>query len=82
MNGEYVLQSPQWWMPLHDVEITLVPFSGDGRLEKPFNLRFRIVNEFQSGVYQIDSRRAMIDLATAQRMLNLESQPTLRHRRS
>ena len=75
MEGDYQLTSPQWWMPLHDVELTLVPFSTGGRLEKPFNLRFRTVNEFQSGVYQIDSRRAMIDLATAQRMLNLESQP-------
>ena len=75
MDGNYQVLSPQWWMPLHDVEITLVPFSSDGRLEKPFNLRFRVVNEFQSGVYAIDSRRAMIDLATAQRMLNLEAQP-------
>ncbi len=75
MDGGYSLTSPRWWMPLHAVDITLVPFSQRGRLEKPFNLRFQIANEFQSGVYQIDSRRAMIGLPTAQRMLNLEAQP-------
>ena len=74
-DGGYSLTSPRWWMPLHAVDITLVPFSQRGRLEKPFNLRFQIANEFQSGVYQIDSRRAMIGLPTAQRMLNLEAQP-------
>lgn len=72
IDGTYVLQAPQWWMPLHSAEITLVPM---GHLEKPFNLRFKIENEFQTGVYQIDSRRAMIDLATAQRMLNLDAAP-------
>ena len=72
IDGTYVLQAPQWWMPLHTAEITLVPM---GHLEKPFNLRFKIENEFQTGVYQIDSRRAMIDLATAQRMLNLDAAP-------
>ncbi|MCH2162366.1 MAG: FtsX-like permease family protein, partial [Phycisphaerales bacterium] len=74
-GGAYRLTAPLWWMPLHDVELTLVPFSRTGQLEKPFNLKFQVVNEFQSGVYSIDSRRVMIDLATAQRMLNLESQP-------
>ena len=70
--GTYEVDFPRYWMPLSDIEVTLLPISRDGRLQKPDNRRFRIANEFSTGVYQIDSRRAFIGLRTAQRMLNLE----------
>ena len=70
--GTYEVNFPRYWMPLRDIEVTLLPISRDGRLQKPDNRRFRIANEFSTGVYQIDSRRAFIGLQTAQRMLNLE----------
>ena len=70
--GTYQVDFPRYWMPLSDIEITLLPISRDGRLQKPDNRRFRIANEFSTGVYQIDSRRAFIGIGTAQRMLNLE----------
>ena len=70
--GTYEVNFPRYWMPLSDIEVTLLPISRDGRLQKPDNRRFLIANEFSTGVYQIDSRRAFIGLETAQRMLNLE----------
>jgi len=70
--GTYEVNFPRYWMHLSDIEVTLLPISRDGRLQKPDNRRFQIANEFSTGVYQIDSRRAFIGLETAQRMLNLE----------
>ncbi|MCP4833936.1 MAG: ABC transporter permease [Phycisphaera sp.] len=70
--GTYEVQYPRYWMPLSHVELTLLPISRDGRVQKPDNRRFEIANEFSTGVYQIDSRRAVVGLETAQRMLNLE----------
>ena len=75
MDGSYEVKAPAFWMPFRDVEITLIPISTSGALEKPDNRRFDVANEFQSGVYQIDSRRAMIGLDTGQRMLGLEAAP-------
>jgi lipoprotein-releasing system permease protein len=57
------------------VDITLLPVSSDGRVEKPDNRRLAIANEFSSGVYQVDSRRTLVGIGTAQRMLGLESGP-------
>ena len=60
-----------YWMPNHDVEITLVPIK-KGRLSlEPESRRFAVVNEFQSGVYQLDKRRVLISLEEAQDMLRL-----------
>jgi lipoprotein-releasing system permease protein len=74
-NGTYDVRYPRWWMPLHSVDITLLPVSSDGRVEKPDNRRLAIANEFSSGVYQVDSRRTLVGIGTAQRMLGLESGP-------
>lgn len=71
-GGTYEVVHPRWWMPLRSVDVTLLPVTGDGRVEKPDNRRLDVANEFASGVYQIDSRRTLIGLGTAQRMLGLE----------
>lgn len=71
-EGRYDVTYPRFWMPFNDVEITLLPISRDGRLQKPDNRRFRVANEFATGVYQIDARRALVGVETAQRMLNLD----------
>ena len=73
--GEYEVRFPRYWMPIQDVEITLLPVSTDGRMQKPDNRRFRVVNEFATGVFQIDSKRALLGIETAQRMLGLEAAP-------
>ena len=72
-EGTYRVDYPRFWMPVNEVEITLLPLSRDGRVQKPENRLFGVANEFSTGVYQIDSRRALMGLATAQRMLNLEA---------
>ena len=74
-GGTYEVRFPRWWMPLHAVDITLLPVSSDGRVEKPDNRRLEIANEFSSGVYQVDSRRTLIGIGTAQRMLGLDAGP-------
>ncbi|MAC19773.1 MAG: hypothetical protein CMJ23_08915 [Phycisphaerae bacterium] len=72
-EGTYDITYPRYWMPINDVEITLLPLSRDGRVQKPDNRLFNVANEFSTGVYQIDSKRALVGLKTAQRMLNLEA---------
>ncbi len=74
-TGDYEVRFPKYWMPLQDIEITLLPISTDGRMQKPDNRRFRVANEFATGVFQIDSTRALLGIETAQRMLGLEASP-------
>ena len=60
-----------YWMPGKQVELTLVPIKG-GRLSiEPESRAFSIVNEFQSGVFEIDDNRVLISLEDAQEMLRL-----------
>jgi lipoprotein-releasing system permease protein len=54
------------------VTLTLVPISGKGTVAEPTERIFPVVNEFRSGVYQIDKARVLIPLAEAQRMLRLD----------
>ncbi|MHC4319631.1 MAG: ABC transporter permease, partial [Planctomycetota bacterium] len=51
-----------WWMPLHDVTLTMLPTKGGGVVE-PESEIFPVVNEFFSGVFLIDDKRVMIPLA-------------------
>jgi lipoprotein-releasing system permease protein len=61
-----------WFMPDHAVTLTLVPISGKGTVAEPRERVFQVVNEFRSGVYQIDKNRVLIPLEEAQRMLRLD----------
>lgn len=61
-----------WWMPRHDVTLTLVPTDPKGGLQPPESRVFPVVNEFFSGVFLIDDKRVMIPLAVAQQMLHLD----------
>jgi len=63
-------------MPRQSVALTLVPVSGAGRIAEPKEVIFPVVNEFFSGVYQIDKQRVMIPLPEAQSMLRM-SEATL-----
>jgi hypothetical protein len=65
-----------WWMPLHDVTLTMLPTKGGGLVE-PESEIFRVVNEFFSGVFLIDDRRVMIPLEIAQRRLHLDAEDIL-----
>ena len=69
-------QSRQYWMPATDgITLTLVAVSDRGSLQAEKKRAFRVVNEFESGVYQIDSQRVLIPLKAAQEMLRLDSAP-------
>jgi lipoprotein-releasing system permease protein len=61
-----------WWMPRHDVTLTLLPTDPKGGLQTPESRVFPVVNEFFSGVFLIDDKRVMIPLSVAQDMLHLD----------
>ena len=60
-----------WWMPGNNVELTLVPIKGGRMSLQPESREFTVVNEFQSGVFQIDKQRILISITEAQEMLRL-----------
>ena len=74
-DGSYGLKNgmTRYWMPGKSVELTLVPIKGGKLSVEPEAREFVIVNEFQSGVFQIDKNRALISLADAQQMLRLSA---------
>jgi lipoprotein-releasing system permease protein len=61
-----------WWMPRHEVALTVLPTLGGGVVE-PKSESFPVVNEFSSGVFLIDDKRVMIPLDIAQHMLHLDA---------
>jgi hypothetical protein len=65
-----------WWMPLHEVTLTMLPTKGGGVVE-PESEIFPVVNEFFSGVFLIDDKRVMIPLGIAQRRLHLDEEDVL-----
>lgn len=62
-----------WFMPDQRVTLTLVPISGKGTVAEPRERLFPIVNEFRSGVYQIDKNRVLVPLSEAQQMLRMDA---------
>ena len=54
-----------------EVVLTVVPVAPGGQVSDTELKRFRIVNEFKSGVHEIDSRRAYVDFSTLQKMLHM-----------
>jgi len=68
--------SPNYFMPdAGDVILTLVPVTEKGSLSGEKKRKFAIVNEFQSGLYQIDANRILMPIADAQAMLQLDEAP-------
>ncbi len=66
-------QDPGYFMPnAGSARLTLVPVSGSGNIIGEKKAAFRIVNEFQSGVYQIDAQRVLAPLDVVQRLLMLD----------
>ena len=68
-------QDRTYWMPQYHVSLTMVPVGPTGSPDKEVRARFEIVNEFQTGVFQIDAHRILIPLAQGQTMLGLEEAP-------
>ncbi len=61
-----------WWMPRHQVTLTVLPMDTQGGLQEPQSRILPVVNEFFSGVFLIDDKRVMIPLSIAQEMLHLD----------
>jgi lipoprotein-releasing system permease protein len=69
---------PSYWMPATGgALLTLVPVSESGQIDLKGERKqsFRIVNEFQTGVFQIDSQRVLMPLKEAQALLRLDEAP-------
>lgn len=64
-----------WWMPNHEVTLTVAPVSGRGRVSDMRDLILPVVNEFSSGVFQVDKQRIMIPFEEGQRLLRMNEQP-------
>ena len=44
-DGSYVPRNPRWWMPNHEITVTLVPISEKGTVSQSSSRTFRVVNE-------------------------------------
>ncbi len=73
-DGSY-LPRYGWFMPGHDVTLTVVPVSLQGRISEPREQIFPVVNEVQTGVYEVDRNRVFIPLSDGQRLLRLDEAP-------
>lgn len=73
-DGSY-LPRYGWFMPGQHVTLTVVPISSQGKIAEPREQIFPVVNEVQTGIYEVDRNRIYIPLAEGQRMLRLDEAP-------
>ena len=74
-DGSYRPRVDRWWMPNHEVTVTLVPISEKGTVSQSNSRVFRVVNEVMSGVFQVDKNRIFIPLKDGQELLRLDAAP-------
>lgn len=74
-DGSYRPRVQHWWMPNHDITVTLVPISERGTVSQSNSRAFRVVNEVMSGVFQVDKNRVFIPLKDGQELLRLDAAP-------
>ena len=58
----------------HLLPVTVVPLTGSGTLGtlEPVRERFLVVNEFKSGLYDVDRQSVLVPFGTLQRMLKMD----------
>ncbi len=66
-----------WFMPGMETVLTVVPIGESGRVGAQRDRRFEIVNELQTGVYEIDKNRVFVPLEVAQELLQLDAAPVV-----
>ncbi|TVQ55587.1 MAG: ABC transporter permease [Phycisphaerales bacterium] len=71
-GGYHPMGDGYWWMPAFDVTLVTIPTRTIGGQVEPESFIFPVVNEFVSGVFQIDDVRVKIPLEVGQRMLHLD----------
>lgn len=64
-----------WFMPGNDVTLTVVPVSSQGKIAEPREQIFTVLNEVQTGIYEVDKNRIYIPLKEGQRLLRLDEAP-------
>lgn len=57
----------------HDVVLTVVPVDKTGGITEPTSKKFNTVNEFKSGLYELDANRLYVPFDTLQQMLRMEA---------
>lgn len=55
------------------VVVTILPITLKGGIAEPATGRFVVVNEFNSGVYEVDDKRVYIPFDVAQKMMNMSA---------
>ncbi len=71
-GGYHPMGDGYWWMPGFDVTLVTIPLRDVGGQIEPESFIFPVVNEFVSGVFQIDDVRVKIPLEIGQRMLHMD----------
>ena len=74
-DGSYRPRRAFWWMPNHEITVTLVPISEKGTISQSNSRVFKVVNEVMSGVFQVDKNRVFIPLKDGQELLRLDEAP-------
>lgn len=74
-DSRAAIQDRQHWMPQWSVSLTVVPVSSSGTADKETRVQLPIVNEFQTGVFQIDAHRVLLPLDYAQRLFGMAEAP-------
>lgn len=64
-----------WFMPGMETILTVVPIGESGRVGAQRDCQLQIVNELQTGVYEIDKNRVFAPLPVAQELLQLDAAP-------
>ncbi|MGD9690757.1 MAG: ABC transporter permease [Phycisphaerales bacterium] len=59
--------------PLASVNISMLPLDKNGRSIDMASRRFRVANEFRTGIYEIDRRTVFLPLDVVQRMLKMDA---------
>lgn len=65
--------SPRYFLPNRDISLTVLAFSRRGATIDAVTRNVPVANEFQSGLYEADSRWVLMPLDELQRMLKLDA---------
>ena len=76
-DGSYRPLPSPWWMPNHEITVTLMPISEKGTISQSNSRVFKVVNEVVSGVFQVDKNRIFIPLKDGQELLRLDEAPVV-----
>lgn len=59
-------------LPKTSLTVTILPLTSKGGISDPSVERFTVINEFHSGLYDVDSRRVYIPFKVAQKMMMMD----------